>query len=723
MALNAATIATLFRTEIRMVLRDRRTIITSIVLPLLVMPLMLLGSSWTIKKREQKLEQTVYRYAVTGSQAAFVRALVTATREHRTLTEPAKKKAGFSFEEVPCADANASLTKGAVHMVLQGLTADEARPKNKDAGLKQNKENTSDSRATTKVKVDDEEDDAEPREATLAGAPVVRIVFRADRDDSAAGMSRMRDAFRDARRAQRAELLKAGGFPLPPEQVARVTEVNVASQGQVAGLALGRILTLLLLLFMLMGGAVVATDSLAGEKERGTLETLLTTAASRVEIVVAKHLVILAVALIITLIQTANLLVYVGFKLIPASANFAAAVPPSVAVLLLVLFLPMAALAASALLLTSGYAKSYKEAQLYFLPVLLLGMVPALTPLLPGLPLRSVVVLVPVANIALAAKEILIGSFDWPMIALSWVVTAAAAIWTTRLSVRFLSAEKLITVADTDAVEFAGGPALFGRHVLRWFALLWAALLIINNYTGTADIRVQLVINLVVVFFGASVLMIRRYRLDPRVALALRAPKPIVWLAVLFAVPGGLLTGTGLFRLANFFIPVPPKMMESFSENVIPEGIPFGQLLLFLCVLPGIFEEIAFRGLLLHGLHRRLHPAALALVVGLVFGIFHVALFRLVPTACLGILFAAVTLLSGSIYPAMLWHALNNALGVLAARQQIPLAELDPVSYLAGAVILAAAFRIIWRNRTPYPGLRPWRRPQIGNTAPLKAVS
>lgn len=715
MKVKMTTVGTLFRAEMRMVLRDRRTIITSIVLPLLVMPLMLLGSSWTIKQRNQKLKKTVCRYAVTGSQAAFVRALATATRE-RLAVEQAKPSAGFRFEEVPCEDAATALSKGDVHIVLEGLTAGEAGAKDQDARLKMRKKAVG-THAGTPARVEDE---GEGR--TVTEAPVVGIVFRADRDYSSAGMSRMRDVLRDTRRAQRAELLRARGFPLPPERVAAVSEIDVASQGQVAGLALGRTITLLLLFFILTGGAVVATDLLAGEKERGTLETLLTTAASRVEIVAAKHLVILAVGLMITVIQTANLLVYVGFKLIPVSANFAAAVPPWVAVLLLFLFLPVAALAASVLLLTSGYAKSYKEAQLYFFPVLMLGLIPALAPFLPGVPLRSAIVLVPVANIALAAKEILIGSLDWPMIALSWVLTAGAAVWTTRLGVRFLSAEKLITAADTDAVEFAGGPALFGRHVLRWFAFLWAALLIVNNYTGTADIRVQLVVNLVVLFFGASLLMMRRYRLDPRLALALRLPKPMVWLAVLFAVPGGLLTGTGLFRLANLFIPVPPRMIEGFSENVVPEGIPFVQLLLFLTVLPGVFEEIAFRGLLLHGLHRRLHPAALALVVGLVFGFFHVALFRLVPTAFLGILFAGVTLLSGSIYPAMLWHTLNNAVGVLTARHQIPLDQLDPEIYLAGAAILAGAFWMFWRNRTPYPGLRPWRRSQIRNNPPPDAV-
>lgn len=103
------------------------------------------------------------------------------------------------------------------------------------------------------------------------------------------------------RRAQRAELLQARGFAFQPEQTAAISVIDLASKGQVAGLTLGRMLSLLFMFFMLVGGAVVATDLLAGEKERGTLETLLTTAASRAEIVLAKHLVILTVALLINL--------------------------------------------------------------------------------------------------------------------------------------------------------------------------------------------------------------------------------------------------------------------------------------------------------------------------------------------------------------------------------------------------------------------------------------
>jgi sodium transport system permease protein len=696
-----AIVATLFRNEMRMVLRDRRTIVTAVVLPLVVMPLMLFGSSWTQKKHERALETTVYRYAVTGSQSNAVRALVAATRERLASETKTNDVAPFKFEEETVTNAVAALNRGDIRFYMEGLTEEEAASEQQPDALPQGVSATNAVAGGAPAG----QGDGGPQ----AGAPVVRFVFRADRDDSSTGMNRMREALRETRRRQRAALLRAHHFPVAPDAVAAVSQFNVASTGQVAGLMLGKVLSLFLLLFIFSGGAVVATDLIAGEKERGTLETLLTTGAERTEIVAAKHLVILAVALVITVIQSANLLVYVGLKLIPVRVDLAAAVPPAVALLLLVLYLPLAALASSLLLLVSGYAKSYKEAQLYFLPVFLLGLLPALAPLLPGLPLRSAIVFVPLANIAMAAKEILVGDFDWPMIALSWLVTAAAAVWTTRAGVRFLSTEKLITAAETDAIDFAGGPALFGRQVLRWYAVLWAVLLIVNNYLTDADLRVQLVVNLVGIFFVASLLMIWRYRLDPRAALAWRAPRPVVLLAVLFAIPGGLLTGIGLFRLANLVIPVPPELLEAFNEQVVPGNMPFVELLFFLALMPGVFEEIAFRGVLLHGLHRRLHPAAVVLVVGLVFGLFHVALFRFVPTAFLGILFASVTLLTGSIFPAMLWHAGSNALSVLAARRQIPLSELAPVDYVAGALMLALAFWVIWRNRTPYPGLRPWR--------------
>jgi sodium transport system permease protein len=122
-----------------------------------------------------------------------------------------------------------------------------------------------------------------------------------------------------------------------------------------------------------------------------------------------------------------NLLVYVGFGLIPTAGTLAAVVTPAMAAGLLVFLLPLAALVAGVLVLVSGYARSYREAQLYFMPLLLVAAVPALAAFLPAVSLRSVLALVPVANVSVGVKELLVGRVDWPMLAIVWAVTAAAA--------------------------------------------------------------------------------------------------------------------------------------------------------------------------------------------------------------------------------------------------------------------------------------------------------
>jgi membrane protease YdiL (CAAX protease family) len=183
--------------------------------------------------------------------------------------------------------------------------------------------------------------------------------------------------------------------------------------------------------------------------------------------------------------------------------------------------------------------------------------------------------------------------------------------------------------------------------------------------------------------------------------------KPLVWLAVLLAIPAGNLTAVGVFRLANLVFPVPQRMLEQFGRDLMPESIPLWQLILFAAILPGICEEVAFRGTLLYGLRRKLRPLPLAVSVGLIFGFFHVALFRIIPTAFMGMMLTAMALLTGSIFPGMLVHAGNNALGLWLGEMEISAGNLAWWWYLAAAAVLALAFYILYRARTPYPGLRP----------------
>jgi sodium transport system permease protein len=701
--MNWRIVGVIFRNEIRMLLRDRRTIAVGVLLPLLIYPLMIYANRVTTRQREKNLTETVYKYAVSGSQAEQVRGLIARGQaappgKNASQSEEAGNFQGFRIQEVKTQNPAASLASGEIHFYLEALSGKEADalPVKAATPKKEQETGVSKSNATP---------EAVP--ARVAGVPLIKIYFQGDRDASQAGSSKMRDLLARARSLDRDVLLQQKGLPVNPALVMPSDETNVARAAQVTGSYVGRFLTFLMLMFLMSSSSIVAIDSIAGEKERGSLETLLTTAAKRMEIVAAKQLSIVSVALVITFIQIANLLAYVDFKLVALPKDWVIELPPVTVVTLLLLFTPMAAFVASILLMLSAYAKTYKEAQLYFFPVNLLSWAPALAGVLPGIALRSAIVLVPVANVSVAVREIMVGKFDWPMIAAVFAVMTLAAAWAVRASAKLLSKESLITASEADAADFAGGPVLFPKHVLRWYGVMAAVLFAVAlNVPHLATFRAQVLFNELVIFLGASALMVWKYRLNVREAWALRPVNPLAWLGVLLAVPSGLIVATGVFRLADLIFPVPQRVLEQFGNEIMPKDVPHWQLFLFIAVLPAICEEIAFRGTLLYGLRRKLRPVALTLTVGIIFGLFHVALFRILPTAFLGVILTTMALLTGSIFPGMVAHAANNALSLWLADSGFSLGSLSWIWYLSATAVFALAFYILYRSRNPYPGLR-----------------
>ena len=689
---------TLYRYELRMLLRDRRTLLVSILLPIVVMPIFLVGPRWVEKKRQDRRQEKTFEYAVVGSEAELARELIAAFEPPPTDPDD-ESPAPLDLRETSVEDPAAALDARELPFYVEALSAEEAAAR--AAEERRPAGETVEVEAGPPGKPGSDEDDEE-----RLALPVLRLVSRDDWDDSEIAARTMEHRLRRVLAAKRWELLADRGLDLDADQVAPVDKRDVATADEVSGAALGRFATLVFLLLILTGGSVVAADSIAGEKERGTLETLLTSAANRTEIVVAKLGVIVTVGLGIALVQILNLLVYLKLDVLPLPESFAISIGPGRALVLLLLLVPLVLLVGGALLMVSGRCKTYKEFQVYFLPVFLLILAPALASILPGLKLRSAIVAVPIANIAVAVREVLTGDVDLLMLPVAWLVSAAAAVLTLRATLRSLSTERLITAAEIDRQEHFGGPALFPRRVVRWFALMWALIFAVSLNFPELGMKGQIAVNLVLIFLGGSLLMIRVYRLDPRQALALRPVKPGVWPAVILGAPSSILAAVAVGKLSALLFPVPERWLESFGKALMPPEMPLWQLLLLVAVLPGVCEELAFRGVLLHGLRRRFHPAVLCLVVAGVFALFHFELIRILPVATLGVAVSALTLLTGSIFPAMLWHALHNATAIISGRFDIELSNLPPAAYVASCVILVLVFAWLWRQRTPYPDLR-----------------
>ncbi|MFM2089486.1 MAG: hypothetical protein RLZZ237_4355 [Pseudomonadota bacterium] len=223
---------------------------------------------------------------------------------------------------------------------------------------------------------------------------------------------------------------------------------STANQREQMGAIVGGILPYLLLMVCLTAAMYPAIDLGAGEKERGTLETLLLAPVPRGAIVLAKFLVLFTVGMTSAVLMVgsmAGLLLYFGNSL---EGNLALLVRsiglPDLAMVTLML-VPTAAIFASLLLSISIYAKSYKEAAGMITPLMLLIILPTVLAMLPGVELNWMWSMVPLTNVSLAMKELVKGTMDYRMfgvILASTTVIAGALLllcswWFKRESVLF----------------------------------------------------------------------------------------------------------------------------------------------------------------------------------------------------------------------------------------------------------------------------------------------
>jgi sodium transport system permease protein len=108
---------------------------------------------------------------------------------------------------------------------------------------------------------------------------------------------------------------------------------------------------------------------------------------------------------------------------------------------------------------------------------------------------------------------------------------------------------------------------------------------------------------------------------------------------------------------------VPESLAKGLGDLLLLGGRPFYVVFLLFAVTPAICEELLFRGLLLSGL-RKLGPTAAVALSALLFGLAHASVYRLLPTAFLGVVIGVTRLRTRSILPGMIIHALNNGLAL-----------------------------------------------------------
>jgi sodium transport system permease protein len=376
-----------FKKEITDILRDRRTLIAMVLVPLLLFPLLFVGGTWLVRNQMEEAAEKTLQVAVIGAEQEPARGAV--------------RRLGTA----PNID------------IVEGMSADTARARvqrqDLDAAL---------------VFGDTFGEAIQDRRA---GA--VDIMYRSD-DDSGVMLRRINgvlDAYEQQLLSARFEAL---GLSTEATRAVQVREVDLATEQEQIAQAIGGFLPYVFLIFCFAGAMYPAIDLGAGEKERGTLETLLVTPVSRMQVLMGKTAAIALAGIFSAIVSILSIGLSVQFiDDIPANMMEAAqsVIAPGTVALLLSLLLPLTIFFAAAQLALSFYAKSFKEAQSIINPLLIAVIFPAFIGLLPGFELNVTTALIPILNISLATKSILGGTVEWGLIGLTFaslIVLAGVAL-------------------------------------------------------------------------------------------------------------------------------------------------------------------------------------------------------------------------------------------------------------------------------------------------------
>ncbi|MCC9609198.1 ABC transporter permease subunit [Blastopirellula sp. JC732] len=475
---------------------------------------------------------------------------------------------------------------------------------------------------------------------------------------------------------------------VPPEATNPFTvdEVDLSDEPERRSFLWSKIFPFIVVVWALTGAFYPAIDLCAGEKERGTLETLLSSPALRSEIVGGKLLAIMTFSIATSLLNLASMgmtatLVMGQLAAAGAAGRLNFGPPPvwSVGWLLLAL-IPMAALFSALALAVAALARSSKEGQYYLLPLLMVNLPLVILPILPSVEISFANSLIPVTGVLLLMKTLMEGNYHDALIyAPGVILVTAACIWLSvrwaidqfnNESVLFSENERfdlklwlIHLYRDRNATPRAGTAVMAGLLILmaRYFASPYFT----TPTTGTGFVIYIVALQLITIVLPVAALAALLAR-DWRETFLLKLPYALtIPAAVLlaFAVhPFSIMLGA----FASRQFPVDAETTQHLAELLKPafEGLPFFVVLLLMAALPAVCEEFAFRGFILSGLRHMGHKWGAIVITAIFFGITHGILAQTFTATVVGILIGFLAVQSRSLFACMAYHVTHNSLAI-----------------------------------------------------------
>lgn len=425
----------IFRKEITETLRDRRTLLLMVGLPLLFYPLMIIGVGKLAESQEEAQEARTSRVALWGET---VPKLAAELQHSDSLSVE-------NWTGMPIT-LRSDLEAGKLRPIL----AIEAPNKPKGDWKRRSSEIEEENPllAAARGVVSSRKVDVvlviwPDFQRTILDGRLGRVSVYYDsvREDSRKARQRLEDALSEFQRRLVAEREKDKGLADGFSRGIEVLSRNVAPQTRRQGQILGIVFPFTLIIISASSCLYAAIDLTAGEKERNTLQTLLCAPVLSQEIILGKFLTVWAVAMLATLANLLSMAATFVRVMIPEGQL---SLSPSTYLLAFLMLLPVTFTVTAVFLAVAVFAKDFKDGQNFLTPVLLLLVLPLGATMLPGIELNAWTAFVPIVNIALLIKALFMGEAHGELVFLTLASAAAYGMLTLLFAARVFKREQVL---------------------------------------------------------------------------------------------------------------------------------------------------------------------------------------------------------------------------------------------------------------------------------------
>lgn len=644
-------IKNLYKKEMLDVLRDKKTVVMMIIVPIILYPLLIIVGLYAMTSITTTMSKHVYRIAFSqGVDDSLVDYFKTDLKED------------YAFEIVEFDNRGMDVLEEALQTEL--IDAYIVRDYN-GSGVSESG-------------------------YTEAASESYAVYYISSITNSNYAAGRLQDVIYAYNRDKSVQLLEEEG--LDAEYILNPVSCSLedeASSEESAGSLMGSIVPFMLIVSLLMGTMYPAIDTTAGERERGTLETMLTLPISNQELIFGKFLAVATIGIlsaILNVISMGGVSVYMYNMIYSVSGSTGtinmAKFVPAIIVGILCIF-AFAVFISAITMCVCAFARTYKEANNYITPLMLVVMFASFIGMVPNVELTTSMALVPVANICLLIKNMLAFKYSIGIIAVVLISNIAYGIMSVMLLGKIYNSEGILFGDSLSGIRIferrgnmkKGSPVALGDMIL-----VMAVTVILIIYSGSAVSLKSMTGGVVftqLVIIGVPLFAAWYTRCDMKSAFKLKLPKLKDAFAAVFLIIGTMFLGMIITMVTSAIF---QESAENVSESmdILMSG-KFGLLILIVALLPAICEEFMFRGYILGALTARYKIWTAIVAAASIFGLYHMSIVKFFTTAFLGGVISYVAVKTGSILPGIIMHFINNATACLQVYYPERLANICPV--------------------------------------------